>query len=587
MKNASINQWWQWYINLGVTSALEEEEILKIRMMNQMYIFCTLVFAINGIVNYFGDFFPYQTDIGCIVIFFLCSLFSYTKRYRIGWYIAGHTIIVFLTLNSYFKPGYYSLLCAYGTIYFVVYLMNDEKKNMTYSISFIIINILLFFYFCHSYPNDDVSLVYSLVIIILCIVADYFFILVFLEERQKREMELKSVISLKEAAFNANKDATLVIDRKRKVVDYNDKYKTLWDLDSDVIGELSTQILWNNNKSLIKNKKEVKHTLKATNISSNINTSDIIYLNDGRVIECYTQPQILEDEIIGRIYNYRDVTDYWIAKSKLKKQEEELTLLNQELEDKVAQRTSSMASKNQQLKRSNAELEQFAYIASHDLQEPLRMISNFVKLLEKQYVDKIDAEGKEYIKFIVGGVDRMSALIQSLLRYSRVGRREGNMQFTDLNKIIEAKLFGLSVRIKELKAEIEIEQIKEEIYCEADQIGLVFYNLLTNALKFNQKSPKIQIGFEEQDSSYLFFVKDNGIGIDHKYQKRIFEIFKRLHRKEDYEGTGIGLALCKKIISRHGGEIWFESQINEGTVFYFTINKGLHLNKAIQRAADN
>ena len=280
-------------------------------------------------------------------------------------------------------------------------------------------------------------------------------------------------------------------------------------------------------------------------------------------------------EKIGEIVMVEDINEQTLQEEKIKNLIIELKVLNEKLEKEVKIRTVDLQQSNLELRRSNQDLEQFAYIASHDLQEPLRMVGNFVQLLERQYRNKIDEEGKEYIKYIVDGVNRMSKLIQNLLKYSRVGRKESALRTINLGRIVEAKLFGLKQKIEETGATVIISDMPSEVYCEPDQIGMVFYNLLTNAIKFNTIAPKIEIGFEDKPEALMFFVKDNGIGIDRRYETKVFEIFKRLHRREDYEGTGIGLALCKKIIARHGGKIWFESAINEGTEFYFTISKSL------------
>ncbi|MEM1123679.1 MAG: ATP-binding protein, partial [Bacteroidota bacterium] len=182
---------------------------------------------------------------------------------------------------------------------------------------------------------------------------------------------------------------------------------------------------------------------------------------------------------------------------------------------------------------------------------------------------------------IVDGVSRMSKLIHNLLKYSRVGRREAALRTVKLDRIVEAKLFGLKQRIADLQANVFITSMPKEVFCEPDQIGMVFYNLITNALKFNKDAPEVEIGCLERMEELRFYVKDNGIGIDQRFATKVFEIFKRLHRREDYEGTGIGLALCKKIIARHGGKIWFESEPNTGTTFYFTISKSLKHEKYV------
>jgi ligand-binding sensor domain-containing protein/signal transduction histidine kinase len=255
----------------------------------------------------------------------------------------------------------------------------------------------------------------------------------------------------------------------------------------------------------------------------------------------------------------------------------ELKRQNESLEEKVKQRTNNLERVNNDLLRSNKDLEQFAYIASHDLQEPLRMVGNFVQLLELRYGNKLDKNGKEYIGFAVEGVRRMSDLIKSLLNYSRVGRSDSFFSVADLNKILGFKIQNLSLLIKERNAQVICNPLPKSIFCEQDQIGIVFYNLIHNAIKFNSTSaPTVEISLDmEGDSYWTFSVKDNGIGIERDYTERIFEIFKRLNNREEFDGNGIGLSLCKRIVSRHDGNIWFESELGKGTVFYFTISKDL------------
>jgi len=252
-------------------------------------------------------------------------------------------------------------------------------------------------------------------------------------------------------------------------------------------------------------------------------------------------------------------------------------LRNEELEVIVEKRTRNLKSSNLELTRSNKDLEQFAYIASHDLQEPLRIVGNFVGLLGRNYKDKLDANAYEYIDFAVDGVQRMSNLIKSLLTYSRVGRKENEYSTANLNDVLELKERDLSQLIKERKVVLEINKMPS-IFCDRNQIGMVFYNLINNAIKFNKSEcPTVTVSpyLEVPETCWGFKVADNGIGIEPDFQDQIFEIFRRLHSKKDYEGTGIGLSLCKKIIENHGGKIWVESVLGEGTTFFFTINKNL------------
>ncbi|MEM9819888.1 MAG: PAS domain S-box protein [Bacteroidota bacterium] len=271
-----------------------------------------------------------------------------------------------------------------------------------------------------------------------------------------------------------------------------------------------------------------------------------------------------------------DLTKQKANEAQIEKLFKALQAKNQELEEKVTERTLKLQKSNQELKRSNQDLEQFAYIASHDLQEPLRMVGNFVQLLDRQYKDSIDEDGRVYIRFAVDGVTRMSKLIQNLLSYSRVGRSDVTFEPSNLNEVIDKKVIDLSHRIMQQKAQVELVELPVDLACEPSQVGIVFYNLIGNAIKFNQsEKPKVRVTKEEKENEWLFAIQDNGIGIDSRYKDRVFQIFKRLHRREEYEGTGIGLSLCKRIINRHKGRIWFHSELGEGTTFYFTISKRL------------
>ena len=224
-----------------------------------------------------------------------------------------------------------------------------------------------------------------------------------------------------------------------------------------------------------------------------------------------------------------------------------------------------------ELKRSNSDLEQFAYIASHDLQEPLRMVSSFTQLLAKRYGNKLDDEANQIIGFAVEGAMRMQALIRDLLTYSRVHSRGQVFKETDCQALLDIVVANLQILIKENKTQVDIAPLPS-IRADETQLIQLFQNLITNSIKYRRaESPKIEIGATEQQHQWLFWVRDNGLGIETKQQKRIFLIFQRLHRRQDYSGTGIGLALCKKIVERHGGEIWVESEPGKGSTFYFTL----------------
>jgi signal transduction histidine kinase len=223
------------------------------------------------------------------------------------------------------------------------------------------------------------------------------------------------------------------------------------------------------------------------------------------------------------------------------------------------------------LQRSNSELEQFAYVASHDLQEPLRMITGYTQLLAKRYKGRLDPDADNYIGFAVDGAKRMQALIEALLNYSRVGTRGKPRARTDCEAVLRSTLAGLQLAIEQSGAVVTHDPLPN-VMADANQIGQLFQNLIANAIKFrNSEAPRIHISSKQKSDAWLFSVKDNGIGIDRQYAERIFVIFQRLHTRDEYAGTGIGLAICKKIVERHGGTIWVDSESSKGATFYFTL----------------
>jgi PAS domain S-box-containing protein len=294
-----------------------------------------------------------------------------------------------------------------------------------------------------------------------------------------------------------------------------------------------------------------------------------------------------EGNIIGAIGISRDISDRKEAEAALKQARDwleirvqertkELSETNAALQVEIAERREAERKLEQltlDLQRSNQELEQFAYLASHDLQEPLRAVTGYTELLQQEYERHLDETAKEYMGYIVDGATRMRQLIQDLLSYSRVGTRGKPFIPTDCNEALRQALNDLQVAIAENNAIITYDTLPLAIADKA-QLAQLFQNLIGNAIKFRREEPpQIHIWAEPKDDLWVFGVRDNGIGIKPRYLERIFELFKRLHTRKEFPGTGIGLAICKKIVERHGGNIWTQSQPGVGTTFYFTLPK--------------
>ena len=224
-----------------------------------------------------------------------------------------------------------------------------------------------------------------------------------------------------------------------------------------------------------------------------------------------------------------------------------------------------------ELLRSNRELEQFAHVAAHDLQEPLRMVASFTQLLGKRYGDKLDDDGRDFIHYAVDGANRMQNLISDLLSFSRIGTRESVFEPTSCDFVLNRALGNLALAIEESGAEITWGALPQ-VMGDARQLSQLFQNLIANAIKFrNNKPPKVEIQAERDGHNWKISVRDNGIGISPEQASRIFVIFQRLHTRAEYPGTGIGLSICKKIVERHGGRIWMEGSPGGGSTFFFTL----------------
>lgn len=255
----------------------------------------------------------------------------------------------------------------------------------------------------------------------------------------------------------------------------------------------------------------------------------------------------------------------------------DITELKIKEEEKQASK-KALAKSNQKLKQyieSNVQLEQFAYVAAHDMKTPMRSITSFSELLRKSLNESLSEKQKEYFDYISTGTKRLSLLVTDLLNYSKVGGNNLELSETDLNTVLNQVTQYLSTSILEKNAELIIGDLPQKISVDKIKIYQVFQNLIANAIKFVEegKNPKVNVSCSELDNYYEFSVRDNGIGIDQQFHKEVFESFKQVNNKDEYEGTGLGLSICKKIVEHHGGTIRLESTIGEGTKFIFTLPK--------------
>jgi PAS domain S-box-containing protein len=385
-------------------------------------------------------------------------------------------------------------------------------------------------------------------------------------ERKRAEEEIKQTLSLLNATLESTADGILVVDREGQIESFNQKFIQMWRIPESIIQSHNDDQTLAFVLDQLKDPEGFLAKVRELYNQPEAESFDLLEFKDGRCFERYSQPQWIGKQSVGRVWSFRDITER-------KKVEAELGRHRNHLEELVKERTTELEKSNKEMTYTNRELEQFAYVASHDLQEPLRMVTSYVQLLAKQYQGKLDRDADEFIGFAVDGAMRMHRLINDLLAYSRAGTRSKALAPIDSETVFEQSLSNLQMAIEEKGATVTHEPLPTVM---ADDVQLVqlFQNLVGNAIKFQgEEVPRVHVSSSQSNGEWVFLVRDNGIGIDPEFKERIFVIFQRLHRKEKYPGTGIGLAVCKKIVERHGGRIWVESELGKGATFYFTLPK--------------
>ena len=400
--------------------------------------------------------------------------------------------------------------------------------------------------------------------------------------------------------FSVNINENIKRNGERVWVEWHNK--ALFNENNDHIGHISIGIDITENKknkdALIESEgrfRTIAETLPAMICVTRVRDSIILFTNEvnnkafrlgGASIVGTTGPEYYWDpadrEKMVRIYKEKGLVDNYLLKVKhadgwpfwimtsvrpIKYQGED-AMIGVSIDVTITEK--ELIKLNEELLRSNNDLQQFAYVASHDLQEPLRMVASFTQLLQMQYGEKLDRTANEYIKFAVDGSKRMYELLNGLLTFSRIHSRGQQFDKVNLDLVLHKVKDNLRLRINETNANIKGERLPVVVADENQMIQLL-QNLIENAIKFSKGDPHISVSSVNRKGKYFIKVRDNGIGIEPQYFEKIFRIFQRLHSPGEYKGTGIGLAICKKIVERHSGEIWVESKKGEGSTFIFTI----------------
>jgi two-component system sensor kinase FixL len=375
-----------------------------------------------------------------------------------------------------------------------------------------------------------------------------------IDERRNAEERLRHSLSLLTATLDSTADGILVVDRSGRVGGFNKKFAALWRIPDAVLASNEDEVLLGFVLDQLEDPQGFLAKVQQLYAEPAAESSDVIRFKDGRVFDRYSRPQFLGDQIVGRVWSFRDITECVLAQEK----QEELV--------------RQLEKANEQLGRMNKELGDFAYIVSHDLKAPLRGIKSLADWIATDHADQLDDEGKEQLHLLLARVERMHGLIEGILQYSRIGRATEQKEPVDLKELVPQIVDLLAVP---RHIQVTICDDLPVIQGERTRITQIFQNLLSNAVKYMDKPQgRIAVTCQSNGEDWMFSVSDNGPGIEERYYEKIFQLFQTLSPRDQYESTGIGLTLVKKIVELYGGSIWVKSHLGEGSTFFFTLPKG-------------
>lgn len=411
-------------------------------------------------------------------------------------------------------------------------------------------------------------------------IADIIAITIETFERKKAKQEMEISLALTKATIESTADGILVVDNDGKFTGMNQQFVKMWQIPESIIEKRDDGLALTLALDQVKHPETFMAKVKELYSDKNKESFDILEFKDGRIIERYSKPQIWQDKIIGRVWSFRDITQR-------RQSEEQVLKLNAELENRVKQRTREVNMLNKSLKKNireleitNEELESFSYTVSHDLRAPLRSINGFISVLEAKYGSQIDPEAKKLLEVIAGNAKKMGQLIDDLLTFSRLGKKEMEKSNIDMNEMINSLLKEIDITEWNSKTKVIVNNLLP-IVGDRSLLGQVFFNLISNAVKYSRTKDEpiimIESYADESQKENVYTVKDNGVGFNMEYYNKLFKVFQRLHTANEFEGVGIGLAIVHRIVARHGGRVWAEGKENEGATFYVSLPTGSDL----------
>jgi PAS domain S-box-containing protein len=375
-----------------------------------------------------------------------------------------------------------------------------------------------------------------------------------IEERQQVEAELQFSNAILKTQQEASPDGILVVDEGDKMISFNQRFIDMWGISEEAIRSRSDEIARRSVLDKLVDPEAFLARIAYLYEHREQESWEEIELADGRTFDRHSAPMFGPNgQYFGRIWTFRDISE-WV------RAEEELKRHRDHLEELVQERT--------------AELESFAYSVSHDLRAPLRAMDGFSRIALQEYASELPPDAQRYLHVVRDNVRHMSTLIDDLLSFSRLGRQDLRKQTVAPEELVRQVLEELRLEHKDRQVEVTIGDLP---VCRADPILLkqIYANLLSNAYKFTRKREiaRIEVGCEQRDVEQVYYVRDNGVGFDQRYAGNLFGVFQRLHRAEEYEGTGVGLAIVQRIVRRHGGDVWAQAAVDKGATFYFTLGQ--------------